>query len=66
MMEIPPEDQIVFLLGSGRIKEAKELFLIKENKGANFQARLKLFNIDAGWVYLNQQLDFENAINNFK
>lgn len=52
MMEIPPEDQIDFLLSTGRIKEAKDLFLIKENKGANFQARLKQFNVDAGWAYL--------------
>jgi hypothetical protein len=53
LLEIPPEDQIEFLLSTGRIKEAKELFLIKENKGgANFQARIKQFNIDAGWVYL--------------
>ena len=53
-------------MGTGRIKEAKDLFLIKENKGASFQARLKQFNIDAGWVYLLQQLDFEQVINNFK
>lgn len=66
MVEIPPEDQIDFLLGTGRIKEAKDIFLIKENKGANFQNRLKQFNIDAGWVYLLQQLDFENVIANFK
>ena len=66
MLEIPPEDQIEFLLGTGRIKEAKDLFLIKENKGANFQARLKQFNIDAGWVYLLQALDFNEVINNFK
>jgi hypothetical protein len=52
LMEIPPQDQIEFLLGTGRIEEAKQVFLTKENKGANFQMRLKQFNIDAGWVYL--------------
>lgn len=66
MVEIPPEDQIEFLLSTGRIKEAKELFLLKENKGTNFQNRLKQFNMDAGWVYLINPLDFENVIANFK
>ncbi len=59
MMEIPPEDQIDFLLSTGRIKEAKDIFLIKGDKGANFQSRLKQFNIDAGWVYLTQHLDYQ-------
>ena len=36
LMEIPPQDQIEFLLSQGRIQEAKEVFLTKENKGANF------------------------------
>lgn len=35
-MEIPPQDQIEYLLSTGRIQEAKEVFLTKENKGANF------------------------------
>ena len=66
MTEIPPEEQIQYLLGTGRIKEAKEIFLLKENKGQNFNNKLKQFNADAGWVYLNQQLDFENVVTNFK
>ena len=57
MVEIPPEDQIEFLLSTGRIKEAKD---------TNFQNRLKQFNMDAGWVYLINPLDFENVIANFK
>ena len=65
-MEIPPHDQIEFLLAQGRIQEAKEIFLTKENKGANFQQRLKQFNLDAGWVYLLEKCDFENAVANFK
>ena len=39
---------------------------MKENKGTNFQNRLKQFNMDAGWVYLINPLDFENVIANFK
>ena len=66
MMEIPPENQIEFLLSTGRIKEAKDIFLIKVNKGADFQNKLRQLNIDCGWVYLNQFLDYENVINNFK
>lgn len=54
MTEIPPEDQIEFLLSTGRIKEAKSLFLMKDSKGANFQQRNKEFNINAGWVSLIQ------------
>ena len=54
MMEIPPEDQIDFLLSTGRIKEANIIFLQKADKGANFQTKVKQFNIDAGWVYLMQ------------
>jgi hypothetical protein len=41
LMEIPPENQIESLLGLGRIKEAKEIFLMKVNKGADFQNKLK-------------------------
>ena len=62
MTEIPPEDQIEFLLSTGRIKEAKSLFLMKDSKGANFQQRNKEFNINAGWVSLIQQLDFNDVI----
>ena len=40
-MEIPPENQIESLLGLGRIKEAKDIFLMKVNKGADFQNKLK-------------------------
>jgi hypothetical protein len=58
MMEIPPEKQIEFLLSTGRIKEANIIFLQKADKGANFQNKVKQFNIDAGWVYLTQHLDF--------
>jgi len=36
LMEIPPEDQIEFLLSTGRIKEANIIFLQKADKGANF------------------------------
>ncbi len=38
----------------------------KENLGSNFQAKFKQFNIDAGWIYLMQQLDFDNVLNQFK
>jgi len=40
--------------------------LTKESKGVNFQNRLKQFNLDAGWVFLTEKLDFENAVSNFK
>ena len=53
LMEIPPENQIEFLLSTGRIKEAKDIFLTKVNKGGDFQNKLKQLNIDAGWVALN-------------
>lgn len=66
MMEIPPENQIESLLGLGRIKEAKEIFLMKVNKGADFQNKLKQLNIDAGWVALTQYIDYEQVVNNFK
>ena len=66
MTEIPPEDQIEFLLSTGRIKEAKSLFLMKDSKGANFQQRNKEFNINAGWVSLIKQLDFNDVILYFK
>jgi len=65
-MEIPPENQIESLLGLGRIKEAKEIFLMKVNKGADFQNKLKQLNIDAGWVALTQYIDYEQVVNNFK
>lgn len=65
-MEIPPENQIEFLLSTGRIKEAKDIFLTKVNKGGDFQNKLKQLNIDAGWVALNSFLDYEQVINNFK
>jgi hypothetical protein len=52
LMEIPPENQIEFLLSTGRIKEAKDIFLTKVNKGGDFQNKLKQLNIDAGWVAL--------------
>jgi hypothetical protein len=52
-MEIPPENQIEFLMSTGRIKEAKDIFLTKVNKGGDFQNKLKQLNIDAGWVALN-------------
>lgn len=52
LMEIPPENQIEFLLSTGRIKEAKDIFLTKVNKGGDFQTKLKQLNIDAGWVAL--------------
>lgn len=58
-MEIPPENQIEFLLSTGRIKEAKDIFLTKVNKGGDFQNKLKQLNIDAGWVALNSFLDYE-------
>lgn len=66
LMEIPVEDQIEQLLFEGRTQEAKELFLLKEHKGANFKNRLNEFNIDAGWVYMTKQLDFDNVLANFK
>lgn len=49
-----------------RIQEANEIFLTKENKGPNFQTRQKQFTLDAGWVFLTKQLDFDNVIANFK
>lgn len=52
LMEIPPQEQIEFLLYQSRIQEAKEVFLTKESKGPNFAIRHKQFNLDAGWVYL--------------
>jgi hypothetical protein len=52
LIEIPPENQIEFLLSTGRIKEAKDIFLTKVNKGGDFQNKLKQLNIDAGWVAL--------------
>jgi hypothetical protein len=36
LIEIPPENQIEFLLSTGRIKEAKDIFLTKVNKGGDF------------------------------
>jgi hypothetical protein len=66
LMEIPPENQIEFLLSTGRIKEAKDIFLTKVNKGGDFQNKLKQLNIDAGWVALIQYIDYEQVITNFK
>lgn len=66
LIEIPPENQIEFLLSTGRIKEAKDIFLTKVNKGGDFQTKLKQLNIDAGWVALIQYLDYDQVINNFK
>lgn len=36
LMEVPPQDQIDFLLSQARIQEAKEVFLTKEKKDASF------------------------------
>jgi len=66
LMEIPPQDQIEYLLGQNRISEAIDIFSLKDAKGADFKTRHKQFNLDIGWVYLTKQLDFDNVVHNFK
>jgi len=67
MKEIAWEQQIDQLLYSCRIMEAKEVFLTRGNKRAeNYMQRLKMFNLNAGWIMLMNSVDYAQVVNWFK
>ena len=67
MREIGWEQQIDQLLYSCRITEAREVFLTRGNKRAeNYMQRLKMFNLNAGWIMLMNSVDYEQVVSWFK
>jgi hypothetical protein len=67
MKEIGWEQQIDLLLNSNRITEAREVFLTRGNKRAeNYMQRLKMFNLNAGWIMLTHSVDYAQVVNWFK
>jgi hypothetical protein len=67
MKEIGWEQQIDQLLYSNRITEAREVFLTRGNKRAeNYMQRLKMFNLNAGWIMLMNSVDYVQVVNWFK
>ena len=67
MKEIGWEQQIDQLLYSCRITEAREVFLTRGNKRAeNYMQRLKMFNLNAGWIMLMNSVDYEQVVSWFK
>ena len=67
MKEIGWEQQIDSLLYNNRITEAREVFLTRGNKRAdNYMQRLKMFNLNAGWIMLMNSVDYGQVVNWFK
>lgn len=53
----------------GRVDEAREIFNVKQPQNCSsqeFETKKKLFNEDAGWVYMFKKLEFDRAVDNFK
>ena len=62
LREKPYEDQIQYLMGMCRIREAREIFNTRLNKATDlYGERVKRFNMDAAWQVLKLKQDYNEV-----
>jgi hypothetical protein len=67
LREKPYEDQIQYLMGMCRIREAREIFNTRLNKATDlYGERVKRFNMDAAWQVLKLKQDYNEVVNLFQ
>jgi len=67
LREKPYEDQIQYLMGMCRIKEAREIFNTRLNKATDvYGERVKRFNMDAAWQVLKLKQNYKEVVSLFE